>query len=281
MIAVSVCIITYNQEKYIAQAIESALSQQVNFENEIIICDDCSTDNTRTIIQSYAHKHPKKISAHFVPQNIGMLKNWEHALKLCKGKYIALLEGDDFWNDNQKLQKQFDILEKNLDCSVSFTNANIKYEAQQKPDEPYVNLLAETYTTGDLLQYNFVPTCSVLMRNNITDSFFHSAYFKSPFADWIIHILNSQFGKLHFLNELTCTYRVHSTGVWGGMNEEKQLINKLLALDSIGAILSETNLNKQVNESRRETLQKICALHKQQKKYFNYLKCSVKLLLIK
>jgi hypothetical protein len=120
-----------------------------------------------------------------------------------------------------------------------------------------------------------------MMRNNISDGFFHPAYFKSPFADWIIHILNSQFGKLHFLNELTCTYRVHSTGVWGSMNEEKQLTNKLRALDSIGAILVEPMLNKKVNGSRRETLQKITALYKQQKKYFNYLKCSINLLLAK
>jgi len=110
MADVSVCIITYNQENFVEQAIESALFQKCNFETEIIICDDCSTDNTPRIIQSYASKYPDKIKPYCAEQNTGMLKNWEKALKLCSGKYIALLEGDDFWNDENKLKKQYQIL---------------------------------------------------------------------------------------------------------------------------------------------------------------------------
>ena len=81
MIDLSICIISYNQEQFIAEAIESALSQQVTFENEIIICDDCSTDNTAKIIQSYEERYPGKVKAVFAEKNNGMLKNWEKVLK--------------------------------------------------------------------------------------------------------------------------------------------------------------------------------------------------------
>ena len=106
---VSICIITYNQQQYVARAIESALMQQCDFSYEIIICDDCSTDNTGEIIKRYAIQYPGLIKAHFADKNIGMLRNWEKALMLCTGRFIALLEGDDFWNDALKLQKQYNI----------------------------------------------------------------------------------------------------------------------------------------------------------------------------
>ena len=279
MIDISTCIISYNQEKYIAQTIESALMQNGNFENEIIICDDCSSDGTIKIIQKYIEKYPDKIKAYFAEKNIGMLRNWERALSLCNGRYIALLEGDDFWNDENKLQKQFSFLEKNMGYSVSFTNATIKYENSEKPNEPYVTLTGETFSLADLLIYNFIPTCSVLMRNNISLGFFHPAYFKSPFADWIIHILNSKLGAIHLLSEFTCTYRVHDAGIWSGIKEEKRLSNKLKAIECITEILSAPELQLTLKQSRNRTLQELCTFYKLQKKYLPYIKYRTKLFL--
>ena len=145
-IDVSICIITYNQEKYIARAIESALMQQCNFLYEIIISDDCSTDKTKTIIDQYAGKYPGLIKAFHADHNLGMLKNWEKALKLCTGRYIALMEGDDYWNDPHKLQKQFDILESHPDCAISFTNATNIYESGEQGYPRYVDKTEEFYT---------------------------------------------------------------------------------------------------------------------------------------
>ncbi len=279
MAEVSICIISYNQEKYIEQAIQSALMQQCNFEVEIIVCDDNSTDNTATVIQTYAQKHPQKIKSFPAEQNMGMLRNWERALNLCTGKYIALLEGDDFWNDENKLQKQYQILETHPDYSICFTNAYYKNEDGQEGFPYYVTLSGTTYTTLDLLTYNFIPTCSVLMRNNISGTFFHPAYFNSPFADWVIHILNSQFGKTYFLNEFTCTYRVHQSGVWGGITEEKQLLDKLQAIECIEKIIQNENLKPAVKASHRQALQKLCAYYISKTKRLSYLKYRIKLLL--
>ena len=269
---ISICVITYNQDKYIAQAIESVLMQQCNCSYEIIISDDCSTDNTKAIIAGYAAQYPNLIKAYYADSNLGMLKNWVKALKLCTGRYIALLEGDDFWNDPLKLQKQFDILESHPDCVISFTNATNKYESGEPGYIRYVDKTDEFYTTKDLLEYNFIPTCSVLMQNHISESFFPEAYFKSPYADWIIHIVNSRFGKIHFLNEFSCTYQIHSGGVWGGVKKEKQLLTRVEAYDCIDEILTDQNLKAIIAENRRKQLQKICFYYKGEGKLLSYFK---------
>ena len=276
---VSICIITYNQEKFIERAIDSALMQQCSFNYEIVISDDCSTDRTREIIVRYADKYPQLIKASYAETNLGMLRNWEKALKLCTGKYIALLEGDDFWTDPLKLQKQYNILEANPDCVISFTNAINKYEPGVQGYERYVEKTDEFYTTRDLLDYNFIPTCSVLMRNNISDKFFPPAYFKSPFADWIIHILNSKYGKIHFLNEFTCAYQIHDMGVWGGLKKEKQLLYRLEAVNCINDIITDPGLKKILAATRKRLLQNICLYYREEGQKWNHIKYRLKLIL--
>ena len=277
---ISICIITYNQKDYVAQAIESALAQKCNFNYQIIISDDGSMDGTKEIIANYAAKYPDLIKAFYADTNIGMLKNWAKALMLCKGRYIALLEGDDFWNDHLKLQKQYRILEDKPDCSISFTNAFIVYENNPDGYPYYVTKTAEYYSIADLLEYNFIPTCSVLMRNNISEKFFPDNYFKSPFADWIIHFLNAQNGRIHFLNEFTCTYRVHDNGVWGGIAEERQLYNRVLALALINDIATEKNQKQIIKMSRKKALQDLCFFYKKRGDRLNYLKFRLKLILL-
>jgi glycosyltransferase involved in cell wall biosynthesis len=277
LVDISICIISYNQDKYIERAIERALMQQCNCTYEIIISDDCSTDNTAAIIAQYATKYPGLIKAYYAEKNLGMLQNWVKALKLCTGKYIALLEGDDFWNDPLKLQKQYTILETHADCVISFTNATNAYESGEQGYARYVEKTEEFYTTKDLLDYNFIPTCSVLMRNHISENFFPKAYFKSPFADWIIHIVNSRFGKIHFLNEFSCTYQIHGGGVWSGVKKEKQLLNKLKAIDCIFEILEERDLRLTLSANREKLLQSICLYYKQQQQILKYLYYRLKL----
>lgn len=278
MAEVNTCIITFNQEKYVAQAIESALNQKTEFAQEIIICDDCSTDNTQQIIQSYTEKFPQRIKAYFNEKNLGMLKNWERALTLCNGKYIALLEGDDYWIDENKLQKQFQILEQNKSCSVVFTNAIIQYENKSKPDEKYAGTDKPILTTRDLIKNNYLPTCTVFMRNNIGNGFFHPAYFESPFADWIINILNSQLGDIYFLNEVTATYRFHGSGVWSSLNEEKKRKNLVKIFTCIEKIIADKELNILVKKQKRQKLSELVLFYRQQKMIAHYLFYRTKLL---
>ncbi len=109
---VSVIMTTYNHSRFIAQAIDSVLSQKTNFPIELIIGEDCSTDNTRQICLDYQQKDPTIIRLFLPEENVGFLRNYGQLLKLCRGKYIAIISGDDYWCDSTKLQKQYDCLEQ-------------------------------------------------------------------------------------------------------------------------------------------------------------------------
>src|SRR5271157_2282730 len=110
---VSVFMITYNHEKFVGQAIESIVTQKVNFDFELIIGEDCSTDNTLDICNKYAKQYPDIIKLFPSEKNYGMMGNTVRVLYACTGKYIAMCEGDDYWCDPYKLQKQIDFLEAN------------------------------------------------------------------------------------------------------------------------------------------------------------------------
>ena len=115
----SVAMITYNHERFIRQAIESVLDQKVNFDFEIVIGEDCSTDSTRTIVAELQQQYPDRIVALMRPHNLGAMRNLQETLAACKGQYVALLEGDDYWTSQHKLQKQVDFLDARPDCAIS------------------------------------------------------------------------------------------------------------------------------------------------------------------
>lgn len=116
----SIVTITYNHEPYIRKCIEGVLMQQVNFTMEFIIAEDCSTDGTLAICKEYAEKYPNLIQLITSENNVGAIANERRAMKAVKGKYIAFCEGDDYWTDPLKLQKQVDFLEENPEYSVTF-----------------------------------------------------------------------------------------------------------------------------------------------------------------
>jgi glycosyltransferase involved in cell wall biosynthesis len=103
-IGVSVCLFTFNYDKFLAQALDSVLAQQTGFAVEIVIGDDCSTDNTRAVARGYAERHPGKFILSFNETNIGGTRNWISTMNKCRGKYIALLDGVDYFTDPLKLQ---------------------------------------------------------------------------------------------------------------------------------------------------------------------------------
>ena len=125
---VSVHMITYNHEKFIAQAIESALMQQVDFDYEIVIGEDCSTDRTREIVVAYQQRHPDKIRLLLHEQNVGVSLNDIRVYRACRGEYVAWLEGDDYWTSPHKLQKQADFLDSHPACSACFHPVTVFFE---------------------------------------------------------------------------------------------------------------------------------------------------------
>lgn len=219
---VSVLILTYNQENFIAQAIDSALMQQVDFDYEIVIGEDCSADRTREIVRQYAENYPDKINPLFQPQNLNK-GNFVATFKACQGQYIALLDGDDYWTSPHKLQKQVDFLDNHPECAMCFHNVTLFYEDGSR--EPWnrcpVNQ-KEISTIEDLLKGNFISTCSVMFRNGLFGEF-PELFYKTAIGDWPLHILNAQYGNIGYINEVMGAQRIHSGGVWWPQRQDQKL----------------------------------------------------------
>lgn len=205
---VSVVMITYKHEAFIAEAIEGVLMQEVDFPVELIIADDCSPDGTKEIAQRYIETHPKghwiKYTRH--SQNKGMMPNFIWALEQAKGEYIALCEGDDYWTDPFKIQKQVDLMIKE-EATLCHTGAlNSMGQLISKSDD-------EPDTIKRLSKGNFIITASVMIRKDILTK--HTwVNGKYPFGDWPLWLTASSNGKILFLQDITTVYRINETGVW-------------------------------------------------------------------
>ena len=205
---ISVCIITYNHEKYIRQCIEGVLCQELDYDYEIIIGEDCSKDGTLSICKELAAKYSDKIRLISRPSNIGMLKNWVSTIQECQGKYIAICEGDDYWTDPLKLQKQVDFLEKNPDYSLCFHDAHLMKQGQVI--RSYVQIEKMDICTEDLFERHFIPTCSIVFRNSIN---FPAEFTNVASADKMLLFLASLKGKFRFINEPMGIYNLHEGGI--------------------------------------------------------------------
>lgn len=213
----SVLMITYNHEKFITQALESVLMQVVNFDYEIVIGEDCSTDDTRNIVLDYQQKYPEKIRTLLPEKNLGMLRNFVGTYEACQGDYVALLEGDDFWTSQNKLQVQVDFLDQNPGCVICFHAVQVVSEYE--PSSAYVNRMPggrSIFTLRDLLDENFIPNCSMMFREGLFGEF-PDWFFQQSQGDWSLHILNAQYGDVGYLDEVMASYRVHAGGAWTGM----------------------------------------------------------------
>lgn len=219
---VSICCITYNHEKYIVEAIESFLKQKINFDIEILIHDDASTDDTAKIIRDYEAKYPHIIKS--VCQNENQYSkgikymNHTYNFKRAEGKYLAICEGDDYWIDPYKLQKQVDYMEEHEDCSFCFTNgiimdATSKQEERQfvpysQTNAQYFDGLSKTYTVGELALLDFIPTASFFFRKASIDKF-PPFYYQNNFTagDKTLSLLLTSQSYAYFINADTCVYR--------------------------------------------------------------------------
>ena len=218
-ITVSICCITYNHEHFISQALDGFLMQKTNFKVEILIGEDCSTDRTRSVIENYCIKYPGKIKLLTYEKNIGSIKNHINTLNASTGKYVALCDGDDFWTDPLKLQKQVDFLEANPDYITCCHYTKVIDENQQLV---YLN----PSPVG--LEYNFEDVmlgkkeetrlCSLVFRNlkEVRELNSQSWYLQVHGADRIfkIYAIASTNKKMYVLPEVMGCYRMHSGGVW-------------------------------------------------------------------
>lgn len=216
---VSVKTITYNHEPYIRQCIEGVLMQKTNFKYEYIIGEDCSTDGTRAVVMEYAEKYPDIIKVITSNQNVGARANGIRVRNACKGKYQATCEGDDYWTDPNKLQKQVDFLEANPDYVGVYTNYNIcnrdgkvfQKRVLKKNHPSYFDRLSVFGKhSSQLLTVLYKTIPGVIDQMSQMDEFAHFAN-----GDRIFAILMAQHGKIKYLDFISGTYRwgsgIHST----------------------------------------------------------------------
>ncbi|WP_020604023.1 glycosyltransferase family 2 protein [Spirosoma spitsbergense] len=212
---VSVLIITYNQKKFIRQAIDSVLAQKTTFPIEILVGDDFSTDGTREIIQEYERQYPGLVIGVLHPHNMGKNGgiNFLETLKLAKGEYYALIDGDDYLTDPFKLQKQADLLDAHPDYSMTFHNALITYEDGSPSHVLNGPDMKPFYTVDDLIgddEIWFMATSSTLYRNNIRE---YPAWFReSSSGDIPRLILKAKLGKIGYIPDVMSVYRKNSAG---------------------------------------------------------------------
>lgn len=204
-IQISVCIVTYNQEKYIAECLDSIVTQKTNFKFEIIVGDDCSTDNTRSIIQEYVEKYPDLIIPVFHKKNVGVVENIKQVYEVAKGKYIAHLDGDDLALP-EKLQKQFDVMEKNPQAIICSHNMleilNNRIIEKSHWDHP-----KGEYEILDLIKnLPFFSHSSKLFRVIDKDGLFNILKY-SDTLDIEIHLYQITMGSIFHLEENLGCYR--------------------------------------------------------------------------
>lgn len=209
---VSVHIVTYNQEAYIAQAIEGALQQQTDFPYEIVIGEDRSTDGTGRIVLGYQRKHPDLVRVVTSERNVGANANSRRVCQACRGKYLAICDGDDYWTDPHKLQKQVTFLEAHPDYSLCCHDVEIVSDGVPVDDGKYVPYAGDTFTFEDAVRGHFIPTLSVVCR-------------REPLAaipDWVVECVSGDIpmellvldsGPGHYIHEKMGVKRDNPAGI--------------------------------------------------------------------
>lgn len=214
---------TYNHEQFVAQALESVLNQEASFPWEIVVGDDASTDGTREILRSYARAHPGRISLLLHPERLGPNElnldgknNFLATYRACRGEYVALLDGDDYWTDNRKLEKQVTFFDAHPNCSLCCHPVAVEYSGDRHQHwDRVVGESQETCTLEDILRLETkpeIPTPSMMIRRRSLPSF--PAWFDRVFnGDYAMQVLLAERGDVGFLPDRMAVHRKHPRGL--------------------------------------------------------------------
>ncbi len=279
-IFVSVIMITYKHEQFIAKAIEGILMQKCDFEVELIIADDCSPDKTEEKVFQIIKNHPKNSWIKYTKHktNKGMISNFNWVLNQCKGKYIAMCEGDDYWTDPLKLQKQVDFLEANEEYSACGHTAKVLYENTGR-EELYPDITEnKTCTYQHTIEKWIMTTASIVFRNNIEvfDKMEKIYSYRNIISgDQILLATLGHIGDILIMHEAMSVYRKHDGGIsnWG---DPKEIWKDHIYMFKIFKKIFNSKFNYVLNY---RILIKYCNIsinELKHKRYFSYLKYTIK-----
>lgn len=224
----SVCIITYNHSAFLRETIENVLSQKTSFDFEIVISDDCSTDGARQILQEYQTKFPGKIRVLFNPVNLGMMHNNAQGMLNCRGEYIALLDGDDYWISNEKLQKQVEFLDSAPDFSFCFHDAKILgIGAVVEPWTCCGHMQKKIIGVPDIVCDTHIPTCSIVFRRAALAGYPPKNFMELNASDRPLFLFLASKGLGYYFDECWGMYRRHANGHWTSQPHESRWLTHL------------------------------------------------------
>lgn len=230
-VLISVCLITYGHEKYIRKALESILDQESDYKIEVIVSNDSSPDSTDEIVNAIIHENRSKHTIRYYNQksNVGMMQNFLFALEQCRGKYIALLEGDDYWTDKLKLQKQIEMLERNESISLCFhrTDDLLLNGKVIISNNTFHETRIRELQMDDIAKGNFIHTPSVVFRSKFLP--LPEKLTGSPIGDYPLWLHMASCGNLLYLPECMAHYR-EGVGVWSGAKKTNRILQWCFAL---------------------------------------------------
>lgn len=225
---VSVCVITYNHELYIAQCLQSIIDQRCNFDFELIVRDDCSQDGTLEIIRGFQARYPEIIKLLDTEKNIGANKNILAVFSAARGKYLALCEGDDYWLDTKKLEKQLAVMESQPEltftahpCLIHDKSGLTKIEYVKSPDSLAITCKDVLAVTGQ-----FAPTASYMFRRELLECL--PAWFgDAPVGDFFIEMYAIAMGRGLYLSDAMSAYRIYSINSWTFQHNQRNHKKKI------------------------------------------------------
>lgn len=232
---VSVCVTTYQQARFIAQALDGALAQRTSFRVEILVGEDESNDGTRDIVSTYARRHPDRVRAFFRSRRDVIYYdgrptgryNFVATLREARGDFVAFLDGDDYWTDTEKLQRQVDRLNELHGCALCFHRMRVVDEAGTDLGEFAPRRPTERYDLGDLVEWLGIPTSSAMIRRSTIPEF-ERWYLGLPVGDWPLWILCARQGDIAYLDAAMAAHRVHPGGQWSGLSKEARWREEVL-----------------------------------------------------
>lgn len=213
---ISVFMLAYNHENYIAQAIQGILDQKTDLDYELVIGEDCSTDNTRAVINDFKERYPEKIRVIENTTNVGMHENFLRTLFTCKGKYLCLCEGDDYWINPDKLTLQYQFLESNpkyvLVCGnhKKFIQSSNQFDKGNPPSVKDHDINFEK-----LIRFNCITTATIMFRNVLKREDFAHDFFSIISCDWYMYMKLLNHGKIRYLRHTFAVYRINEGSING------------------------------------------------------------------
>ncbi len=243
---------TFNQEKYIRESIEGFLMQETTFPVEILIHDDASTDNTAEIIREYESKYPKIIFAIYQKQNqysAGISVTRAFQYPRAKGNYIAFCEGDDYWTDPLKLEKQIRFMEQNKNFSYCGHKSYVRDRDELKPLEMGIEII--DFKT--VVKKNPLNTSTLVFRKEATDTSKLSLP-EIKAGDWFMQMFAMQFGNAYVLKDYMSVYRRHEGGIWSALTSNEMCQFGVDTLESVKLIYKNRKarflINKAITDRR-------------------------------